>query len=170
MSLLYFAQDGEHQQIEFEGAVLSVLFGSDTTGGQVSVIRTRVPGGFAPPVHVHYREDEMYVLLEGSAIFWAGDTRQELLAGGATLLPRNLPHAIRITSQSADVLIVCTPAGIERFFRTIGWDPSQPKPDGWAPTSPEGLAAAAAEHGQRILGPPLGEHDMIPAALLQTGI
>jgi len=113
MSLLYFAQDDEHQQIEFEGAVLSVLLGSDTTSGQVSVIRTRVPGGFAPPVHVHYQEDEMYVLLEGSAIFWAGDTRQELFAGGATLLPRNLPHALRITSQSADVLIVCTPAGIE---------------------------------------------------------
>lgn len=41
------------------------------------------------------------------------------------------------------------------------------KPEGWSRT-PAAMAAAAAEHGQRILGPSLGEGDMIPAAYLDA--
>ena len=84
-------------------------------------------------------------------------------------LPRNVPHALRITAPS-DVLIVCAPAGIERFFAAIGWDPSQSKPTGWAPASPETMAEAAKASGQRILGPPLAEHDLIPTAHLNPEV
>jgi hypothetical protein len=35
------------------------------------------------------------------------------------------------------------PAGMEEFFRTVGWDLSRPRPDGWAIT-PESMAAAAS--------------------------
>jgi hypothetical protein len=65
----------------------------------------------------------------------------------------NVPHALPISFASD--LGVCTPAGIEQFFDTIGWDPSQSKPEGWTPPpSPETIPAVMAESGQRILGPP----------------
>ena len=75
MSLPYVAQAAEHRQIESEGSLLRVLLGADTTDGQVSVLRAQVPGGFAPPVHVHSIEDEIFVLLEGSGIFWSGPNK-----------------------------------------------------------------------------------------------
>ena len=66
--------------------------------------------------------------------------------------------------------LICIPGGLERYFRAIGWDPSRPKPDGWAPPSPEIMDAAAVESGQRILGPPLAEHSLMPAAYLDSGV
>ncbi len=80
-------------------------------------------------------------------------------------LPRNLPHAYLFTSETADMLGLCLPAGGEEFFRAAGWDLSRPKPEGWAIT-PESMATAAAATGQTILGPPLSADDMIPAAYL----
>ena len=108
----------------------------------------------------------MFLVLEGSGIFWAGDQRHEVSAGGVAFLPRGLPHAYRMTSDHIDVITLCAPAGIERFFRAAGWDLNQPKPPGWEIT-PAILAEAAAREGQRIIGPPLDEHEpSIPADVL----
>jgi len=167
MTLAYIAQDTDHQKIQWlHGGVMSVLLDGDTTNGQLGMVRTRGRSGAAAPVHVHDREDEVFLVLDGSAIFWIGDQRQEVSAGGVAFLPRGLPHAYRVTSEYVDVITLCTPAGIERFFRAAGWDLSKPKPHGWEIT-PATLTAAAEHEGQRISGPPLAAHDAsIPAEIL----
>jgi hypothetical protein len=116
---------------------------------------------------VHSEEDEMFVMLKGKGIFWVGKDRYELSSRGVVFLPRNIPHAYRFTSESVDLLTMCTPAGIEGFFRLAGWDLSRPKPEGWALT-PESMRTAAVHYGQQILGAPLGADDFIPAELLGT--
>ena len=70
-------------------------------------------------------------------------------------LPRAIPHAYRFTSPEVDLLTICTPSGMERFFRGAGRRVTDPRPDGWAVTM-EALVAAAAAGGQEILGPPPG--------------
>lgn len=167
MSLAYIAQATDHQKIEWlHGGVMSILLDGDKTNDQLAMVRTRGAGGSASPVHVHDHEDEMFLVLEGSGIFWAGDQRHEVSAGGVAFLPRGLPHAYRMTSDHIDVITLCAPAGIERFFRAAGWDLNQPKPPGWEIT-PAILAEAAAREGQRIIGPPLDEHEpSIPADVL----
>ena len=95
----------------------------------------------------------------------SSDRRWELSEGGVAFLPRNIPHAYRFTSETVDILAVCTPAGTEDFFRAAGWDLSRPKPAEWEIT-PASMAAAAAATGQRILGPPLTVGQMIPVAYL----
>lgn len=169
MSLPYIANASDQQQIEWiGGGVLSVLVDAEASAGALTVLRSKLPGGSAAPVHVHSEEDEIFLLLKGSGIFWAGEHRYELSDGGVVFLPRNLPHAYRFTSETVDLLTLCTPAGIEGFFRAAGWDLSKPKPEGWVLT-PAMMAATATDHGQRILGPPLDEHDMIPVAHLGRG-
>jgi quercetin dioxygenase-like cupin family protein len=154
MSLIYIAQASDHQQLEWiGGSLMTVLLDADATGGQLTVIRTQLRRGDASPLHMHSNEDEMFVLLKGSGIFWAGDERHEVEEGGVVFLPRNLPHAYRITSDTVDLLTLCTPGGIEKFFRAAGHDPRNPKPDNWALT-PATMAQAAALVGQTILGPP----------------
>jgi quercetin dioxygenase-like cupin family protein len=167
MSLPYLAQDADHQRLEWlHGSVMSVLLDGPATGGQLAVVRTRLSAGSVAPVHVHSGEDEMFILLEGEGLFWAGDQRYVLGEGGAAFLPRGLPHAYRITAD-ADLLTLCVPSGIEGFFRAAGWDLSTPKPEGWE-LDPGRLVAAAESTGQKILGPPLGPDDLIPARLLVT--
>ena len=171
MSLAYIAQDADHQKIEWlEGGIMSILLDGDTTNGQLGMVRTRGSGGAAAPVHVHSREDEVFLVLEGSGIFWVGDQRQEVSAGGVAFLPRGLPHAYRVTSDYIDLITLCAPAGIERFFREAGWDLSKPKPRDWKIT-PAILAAAAEREGQRIIGPPLAGHERaIPTEILARAV
>ena len=94
---------------------MSILLDGDTTNGQLGMVRTRGSGGAAAPVHVHSREDEVFLVLEGSGIFWVGDQREEVSAGGVAFLPRGLPHAYRVTSDYIDLITLCAPAGIEFF-------------------------------------------------------
>ena len=167
MSLIYIAQDADHQAIEWlDGSVMTILLDSEKTDGQLTMVRTRGAGRGGSPIHIHDHEDEMFLMLEGSGIFWAGDERHELSAGGVTFLPRGLPHAFRMTSSYIDYITLCTPAGLEQFFRAAGWNLSQPKPSDWEIT-PAMLTEALAHHPHRILGPPLAEHEQsIPAEIL----
>jgi quercetin dioxygenase-like cupin family protein len=151
MSLAYMA--GKHQQIEWLGGrVMELLLDAEATEGKLFMARSKLIAGDASPVHLHTKEDEIFLMLGGSAVFWFGDERFEVAAGGVVYLPRDVPHAYRITAD-ADMLTICTPAGAENFFRAAGHDVATPKPPDWALT-PASLAAAAAAIGMQIVGPP----------------
>lgn len=153
MSVAYLAQSAEHQQLEWlDASLMSILLDGAATEGQLTMMRTSLPEGAASPVHMHSAEDEMFLLLRGSGIFWFGDDRLELGEGGVVYLPRDVPHAYRFTS-AVDLITICTPSGSEGFFRQAGHDLRIAKPDGWAIT-PASLGAAAAAHGVTIVGPP----------------
>ena len=87
---------------------------------------------------------------------WAGDQRYHIDAGGIGFLPRNVPHGYRYTGERTRALNICTPSGMEDFFRAVGWDLSRPKPEGWA-ISHQILAENSARIGAKILGPPRTE-------------
>ena len=154
MSLAYIAQAAEHQELEWiGGSTMTILLDGAATGGQVTVVRSRLQEGAASPVHLHRREDEMFVVLAGHGLFWVGDECHEVGEGGAVFLPRDVPHAYRFTSPEVDLLTICTPSGMEDFFRAAGRDVREPRPEGWD-VSMGALVAAAVAGGQEILGPP----------------
>ncbi|MFE6338543.1 cupin domain-containing protein [Streptomyces sp. NPDC057798] len=154
MTAAYLAQPEHQQQLEWlDGSTFSVLLDKDATEGQLTVGRFDVAKGEAPPFHMHTREDEIFMLIKGSALVWAGEEEHELREGGIVYLPRNLPHSYRITSERADLLMIATPGGIEGMFRHAGRDLTTPRPDGFE--IPKFLMAEAAElHGAVVLGPP----------------
>lgn len=155
----FVADAAGHQVLEWlGGATMQVLLDSEHSGGALTVVRATMPEGANAPVHVHSREDEIFILLTGSAVIWAGDGRFELGAGGVAYLPRDIPHTYRITSPATDVLTICTPGGMDAFFRGVGHDVATPKPEGWAITQAS-MGAAAAAGGMQILGPPKGAED-----------
>lgn len=167
MTFPYAAQDSEHQQLEWlNGGTMQVLLAGEHTRGQLAMFRSFAPAGAASPAHVHSREDEIVMMLSGSATFWSGTHRFEVEEGGVAFLPREVPHAYRITSD-AEMLALSTPSGLEGFFRGAGHDRSEPKPEGWAIT-PETMGKAAAANGQTILGPPLGPGGTLPVISTAT--
>ena len=150
----YFASSGEHQKLAWiGGSILEVLVDSAVSDGQVLIMRSDTARGNAVPVHVHQREDEIFLLLSGALTVWAGDQRRELAEGAVAVLPKGVPHTYFVTSQTAAILEVIAPGGLEQAFREAGWDLRTAPPDGWACT-PDMVAAAMAKVGCTILGPP----------------
>jgi mannose-6-phosphate isomerase-like protein (cupin superfamily) len=154
MSMAYLIQPDQQQQLEWlDGGTLAILLDGKATNGQLMIGRFDVSEGEAPPYHQHTREDEVFMLIKGTALVWCDDEEMELAEGGIVYLPKRVPHAYRITSKRADLLMINTPAGIEGMFRFAGRDKSTPRPDGFEiPTAR--LAEASEKFGNVIVGPP----------------
>ena len=146
------------------GTVHSIIVRGEHSDGRVTVLRSSMRAPSASPVHVHRRDDEIITLLSGSAVVWHGNVRQELGPGDTAFMPKGIPHSYRIT-EDADVVTVCTPAGIEAFFERAGWDLARgDAPEGWQ-VDMEALQEAAKLTGEVVLGPPLETDDVMPEDL-----
>ncbi len=152
MSMLYLAQPEQQQQLEWlDGGTLAMLLDGAATNGQLMMGRFDVGEGEAPPYHKHLHEDEIFMLITGTALVWCDDQEHELAEGGVVFLPKQVPHGYRITSKRADLLMINTPAGIEGMFRATGRDKSTPRPSGFE-VKPN--PAVAEQYGNVVLGPP----------------
>lgn len=152
MSMSYIAPPAQQQQLEWlDGGTLAILLDSASTNGQLMVGRFDVSEGEAPPYHRHTLEDEVFLLIKGTALVWVDDQQSELSEGGIVFLPKDVPHAYRITSRKADLLMINTPAGIEGMFRETGRDKSTLRPPGYQVTPDP---AVSAKYGNVIVGPP----------------
>ena len=103
MSMAYLAQPEQQQQLEWlDGGTLAMLLDGRATDGQLMIGRFDVSEGEAPPYHTHTREDEVFLLLKGTALVWCDDQEYELAEGGIVYLPKQVPHGYRITPKKAD--------------------------------------------------------------------
>lgn len=109
--------------------------------------------GAASPLHMHHREDEQFLVIEGQARFTIGQETLEAEAGDLVLLPREVPHTYVITSDTARLVGTATPGGFEQYFTDLGTPVMAGAPEAPPPTI-EAMAATAARYGIEILGPP----------------
>jgi quercetin dioxygenase-like cupin family protein len=147
------------------------LVGADT-GGRFGLWEGVLPRGAAPPLHSH-PQDETFYVLEGEVTAWivepdlARDDRDPpawvdncAQTGGVGLVafaPGGTPHTFRVESDTARLLFLSTPAGVEDYVRAL----AEPARWPWlqAPTEgprvpPEKLRAVERELGMIRHGPP----------------
>lgn len=143
---------GAHEVWWIDSRVDVKLTASQTDGsaGMWTWVANR---GAASPLHVHHREDEQFLVVDGQARFIIGDQRLDARAGDRVLLPREIPHAYLITSETARLVGTATPGGFESFFTDLG-TPVLPGATAAPPPATEAMAAAAQRYGIDILGPP----------------
>jgi quercetin dioxygenase-like cupin family protein len=100
-----------------ERAPINVLLRSEQSGEQIAVMDNVVGAGFpGPPLHRHDFDETFYVL-EGELTFQLEDEIFTKKAGELAFAPRNVPHTFaNLSGAEARTLIVCTPAGFERYF------------------------------------------------------
>lgn len=148
-----------HENVDmlwYLGWLVQMRLDASDTGGALAIADELGRAGLATPLHRHSREDETLIVLDGEVTAWIGDETRTARAGDAVWLPRGVPHAFRVDSETARVLNIVGPAGFETFFREIG-EPARAAELPPAPTSPPDaakLATAAAALGVEILGPP----------------
>ena len=116
-----------------------VLLRSEETGGEVALIELDAsPERGGPKLH-HHDFDETFYVLEGELTFQLRDELFTRKAGELAFAPRGVPHTYaNLSGANARALLVCTPAGFERYFdhiaaRIAGVDPppeaSKPIPE-----------------------------------------
>lgn len=155
----YFGAPAGNDRIRWiGGTTMEILLDSAATDGRMMILRNDSSLGDAAPIHVHGHEDEVFLVLEGSMIVWVGDERRAVDAGGICFLPRGIPHTYRVTSETAKVLNICTPGGLESAFREAGWVLTTPAPEGWSASLPA-VAQAMAKVRVEIVGPPRAAED-----------
>ena len=94
-----------------------VLLRAEQTGGVLAVIE--LTGSGRPPLHRH-EFDETFHVLEGKLTFQVGEHRLTRTTGQLAFAPRGVPHTYaNLTRESARALLICTPAGFERYFDRI---------------------------------------------------
>jgi quercetin dioxygenase-like cupin family protein len=147
---------GAQAAIWFLGALSQVRLSGEQTGGALSLTDNLARRGNASPVHVHDRDDETFLLLDGELRVLVGEDDYTAGPGTVAVLPRRLRHAYVVTSATARFLSLHTPGGFEQFAAEVG-EPAQAltlpaEPAG--PPDPAALAQAAARHGSTILAPP----------------
>ncbi|MCW3492618.1 quercetin 2,3-dioxygenase [Microbacterium sp. SSM24] len=147
--------------------VREIATGADTNGAYYLAEVTAPPGDQAP-LHMHTREEEAFLLLEGQVTLWVGDEVKVLNPGDFGLMPRMVPHCYGVTSDvDARWLILTSPAGFEGFVHAVSVPAEEDRiPDAQAPTPEQAgvLAAIGASFGVEMLGAP----GMLPTDLKAT--
>jgi quercetin dioxygenase-like cupin family protein len=130
---------GQGETLEAFGAHFTVKLTAKDTGGELSVLEVEVPAGYSAPLHVHYGEDETFLILDGDVTFEVDGEGIESGAGDTVFGPRNIPH--RFESKSgARMIWLLTPGGFEDMIREAS-----------DPANQDRLAEVVRKYGNELL-------------------
>ena len=98
------------------GAMIYVKATSEQTGGGFNLFEVCCPPDYATPLHIHYTEDVVVYVLEGTLSFFWGNEKRKAAVGSYFFQPRGTPHGFRVEgSIPARILYLTIPAGFDRF-------------------------------------------------------
>jgi quercetin dioxygenase-like cupin family protein len=148
-------QAGEGERFWFAGGGIWTMKASAAeTAGAFTLFEDSMVRGKATPLHLHPNGDETFYVLEGELLVHVDGEEHMLGPQGTAVVPRGVPHAFLVTSETARVLCLQTPGSGEGFYREVSEqvgsdaDPARP------PDFDRLRAAAAAHDSIKLLGPP----------------
>ena len=113
--------------------------------------RSPRPAGLQTPLHVHYREDEGFYVLEGSVTIQVGDETVELGPGQHAFGPRDIPHRFTVGPDGARMIWVLTPGGFEDFVEDVSVPAEAATVPPPSVLPPENAAEIVLRHGKELL-------------------
>jgi quercetin dioxygenase-like cupin family protein len=155
-----WSASGVGEQLWFLGTLAPIRVPGEAVDGRYALIEFLFPRGASPPRHTH-PQDESYIVVDGQLAVHPGDRRFALGSGGTAAVPMGVAHTFRVDSETARVLVLSTPAGLERLVRDGGVPAAAatlPPPDAPRPSGAE-LARIFEANGQVNVGPSLGPDD-----------
>ena len=135
----------------FFGMLAEIKASAADTGGMYTLVEITAPAGLQTPLHVHYREDEGFYVLEGSVTIEVGEETVELGAGEFALGPRDIPHRFTVGPEGAHMLWVLNPSGFEAFVDEVSVPADAPTVPPAHVLPPENAAEIVLRHGMELL-------------------
>jgi len=114
--------------IEFEqapaikafGLDMRVLLTTEATGGAISLLMAWHKPGEGPPDHVHFNQEEMFFVVEGSYELTVGGETRTVGPGTIVFIPRNVVHRFKnVGETTARMLDWSLPGGQDHYFKAI---------------------------------------------------
>ncbi|MGL4237663.1 cupin domain-containing protein [Tabrizicola sp.] len=136
------------------GTRYRTILSTAETGGAMSIIHAEADPFIGPPAHVHDREDEIFIVLDGEITFEVAGERFTRGAMGTAFVPRGAPHSFMTGARGAKGLTVLTPGGFEGFFAELARNQLQ------MPRDVAAVAEIAARYGSRFTGPGLAQQQV----------
>jgi quercetin dioxygenase-like cupin family protein len=148
---------GEGDAVWFNSDLFTFKATSDETGQAFTLFEELSQRGKVTPLHLHPKADETFWVIDGEIRVHIDGVEQTVGRGGVASVPRGMPHAVLVTSETAIVLTIVTPGykELEMFFREVGEPATERTLPPSAPLPMDRIRAAAMRHGSVvILGPP----------------
>src|SRR5262245_50496759 len=119
-----------------------IRLSAEDTHGLYSLVEIVSEPGDGTPLHIHEREDEHIVVLDGTVRIAYGDKVFDSQVGDVVTLRRGIPHAWgnRSGAQLRIAMLAC-PGGVEEILRLI------------TKASPADVPALSERFRVRIIGP-----------------
>ncbi|RKN45007.1 cupin domain-containing protein [Streptomyces hoynatensis] len=126
MTIALIRNPGEGTPYRYFSSVQEQVVSTTETEGAVTALRFTMRREDAPPLHVHTREDESWVILSGRVRFWIGSASlaecqvHDAGPGAYVYSSRNMPHTLQPLTKTAEILVINNPGAIEGYFRSVG--------------------------------------------------
>jgi quercetin dioxygenase-like cupin family protein len=102
------------------GLDLKILLTTEATGGAISVLMGWHKPGEGPPDHVHFSQEEMFFIVEGTYEMTVGDQTTTAGPGTIVFIPRNVVHRFKNVGDRAACMLDWTlPGGQDHYFKAI---------------------------------------------------
>jgi quercetin dioxygenase-like cupin family protein len=140
--------DGGRPVTAFGSTTVFKLEGQQTNGGFCLGFATTPPGA-GPPPHVHRRDDELFIVLDGELSFQTSRGWIAAPQGSVVFAPRNAPHTFRNNgSTPSRHVVIALPSGFDEFYAR-----SAEVFAAGGPPDVARLRAIAGEYGYEFLPP-----------------
>lgn len=109
-----------------------VALSGQATGGTLMIMDITIePGGLVAPVHVHTREDEAVLVVQGRVTVLVGEEPIHAEPGSVVWGPRGVAHSFWNDAHStARVLVTITPGTLDGYFAHFRDRPEAAVPGG----------------------------------------
>ena len=88
-------QPEQAMSIKAFGLDMKILLTTEATGGAISVLMGCHKPGEGPPDHVHFNQEEVFFILEGTYELTVGDQTSTAGPGTIVFVPRNVVHRFK---------------------------------------------------------------------------
>ena len=154
MKPLLISADQGHSVSAFGDTIQFKLGSDDTNNGLVLGLGTIPPGG-GPPLHVHHKDDEIFIIIEGEIDVFFNDEWHKAKAGDVFFGPRDVPHKFRNNGSTvAKQWVITLPGGFDSFYQKMSNAFNASGGPDFA-----GITQAGKEYGAELLEAPQPPHE-----------
>jgi len=102
------------------GLDLKVLLTTEATGGAISVLMGWLKPGEGPSDYVHFNQEEIFFIVEGTYEMTVGDLTSTVGPGSIVFIPRNVVHRFKNVGDTTGCMLDWSlPGGHDHYFKAI---------------------------------------------------
>ena len=158
--IILAAGEGDKQSFLGGGLHTWKLLAEDTDGA-FFLFEDVMVRGKTTPLHRHPEADEMVYILEGEVIVNVDGKETRVGAGGMSFVPKGVPHALLVVSETARLLSLHSPAATSQAFYRGASESATDDTSETVDIARLQASAKANPRGIEILGPPPFAHPKV---------